>query len=474
MHSPVNDLTPHPLNSPLAWPDFVFTLQDALQERADDTAIYIVGGAVRDAYMRRPIKDIDLATSGSGLKLARWIANRFGGAFYPLDAERDVGRAIVTLDDSSLVLDVAALRGDLGADLTDRDFTINAMAVDLRGSLNAVIDPTGGAQDLREKRLRGCTSVSISTDPIRVLRAIRLSVQLGFRLDPATLTELRANVSRLYETSPERVRDEWFKILALPKPSMALRVAETVGALTTVLPELESSVTQKTTSRLYLIVERLLALWRAISPERTDEITSQFSLGMFVIALNRFRPVLMEHTAVEYADGRTHRALMVLAALAAYSGADAALKIAERFRLSNAEKDRLVAVVKGWSSLAGTTTDPLGIYHFWKAHGAAGIDVILLGLAVYLAERNFEQEQDPWVVEVERARLLILAYYEARAEQVDPPALINGDEIMSEFSLKPGRLIGELLEALREAQVTGEVKTRDDALEFAQNWLQKR
>ncbi len=218
----------------LAWSDVVYDLQafvqqDLLQGAPD--GVYIVGGAVRDALMRQPIKDIDIAVrAGEGIRLARRIANGMDGAFFPLDHERDVGRALLDTPDGRLSIDVAGFRGEsLDADLRDRDFTVNALAVDLRGDLNQVIDPTGGVADVIGKIIRRCNPDALSRDPIRALRAVRQSVQFGFRIEAETLKDIRAQAPRLLDTSIERVRDELFKLLALGKPGAALRVADRLG-----------------------------------------------------------------------------------------------------------------------------------------------------------------------------------------------------------------------------------------------------
>src|SRR5579871_5072967 len=135
----------------LVWPDVIADLQEVVQERE----VYVVGGAVRDALLRYPIHDLDLAVPSGGISLARRIANQMHGAFVALDADRDVGRAILDTPEGRLLIDVAGFRGDsIDADLRDRDFTINAIAVDLRGDLNQVIDPLHGVEDLNTRVLR--------------------------------------------------------------------------------------------------------------------------------------------------------------------------------------------------------------------------------------------------------------------------------------------------------------------------------
>src|SRR5690242_19985865 len=123
------DVTPRQPHRPLFWPDILLDIQEFLVDKPDE--IYIVGGAVRDVLLHRPLHDIDFATSGHGIQIARQLANHFKGDFFVLDNDRDVGRALLNLPDGQLVLDVARYRGSsLLDDLSDRDFTLNAMAVD--------------------------------------------------------------------------------------------------------------------------------------------------------------------------------------------------------------------------------------------------------------------------------------------------------------------------------------------------------
>ncbi|NDJ60319.1 MAG: CCA tRNA nucleotidyltransferase [Chloroflexi bacterium] len=468
----------------LVWPDVVLDLQDLLADVS--IPVYIVGGAVRDAFLRRPIKDVDMATPDSGIKLGRIIANRLGGDFFPLDAERDVGRALVDTPDGRLVFDVASLRGpDLDADLFDRDFTINAMAVDLHGDLNELIDPTGGVSDAIAKRIRRCSPASLADDPIRALRAVRQSVQFGMRIDPATLADVRAVTPRLAEISAERVRDEVFKLLALPRPVMALRVANTVGLLDVTLPEVVPLRGRKHTPQdaddlwgyTLAVIERLTDILATLSPNRSDTSTAQFSMGMLAIALDRFRSGLRAQLAVEWPDERSHRAVLLFAALLHHPviGADQAVARAAALHLSNGEKDRVGAVARHAGDFAALQDldelTPLTIHRFWRATGAAGVDVILLGLAGYLATVGLAFTQDAWLATLERAQTLLAAYFDAYDRLIEPPPLLRGTDLIETLNLKPGPIIGELIDLIREGQAVGTVETVADALALARAHL---
>ncbi len=469
-------------NRVLVWDDLILDLQERLS--AIDTPIYMVGGVVRDAFLRRPIADVDMATAGSGIAVARKIANALSGAFYPLDPERDVGRALVDTPNGRIIFDVASFRGaDLEADLRDRDFTINAMAVDLRGDLNDVIDPCGGEGDLLAKVIRRCNPLSLTHDPIRALRGVRQSIKFGFRIDSETLADMRQTAPRLVETSAERLRDEFFNLLNNAKAHSALRIADSLGMLTAIVPEVSLLKTQPGAAALpdgfslaLNTIEHLTRILTTISSRRTEETAAQFTLGVLVMAFDRFRKPLQGHIERVYADDRAHQALLILALLLDSADVETVEARAAALRLSNPERERLTALVRGrahFAALANSETelDPLTIYRFWREAGEAGIDITLLDLARTLARGGVSIDQDRWLRRVDHAGTLLYGYFQRRAEWVEPLAVINGRELMAALHLKPGRMVGQLLEAIREAQVTGSVTSAADALELARHLL---
>lgn len=462
----MNDVERRTLRSPLAWADFIYDLQDRMADHPDP--LYIVGGAVRDAYLRRPLKDVDLVTTGSGRKAARRIANAFGGNYFPLDDERDVGRALIDTADGRLTVDVAACRGDtLHADLFDRDFTVNALAVALIGDLQGVFDPTGGIDDLYAKRIRQCNPASLTRDPLRALRGVRQSAQFGFRIEVSTLDAMRGiGQSGLGSISAERVRDEFFKLLLLPRPTVALRVLETLGLLSLVLPEADWLREAGHWTGALATCEQVIDLWTVISPYRTDATVAQFQLGMLAMQIDRYRAALQAHTAALYGGERAHRALLGLAALVCDLPTERIETLAERMRLSNEERDVLMTLMMQRDLFSRAQTDRLGIYRFWKATGKTGIDVVLLGLASALRDRVLFR-QDQWLALIEKARVLYEGWFHQQADIVDPPSLVRGIDLIKALNLPAGRWVGETLEAIREGQVAGTIQTVEDALSLA-------
>src|SRR5690606_18615762 len=184
----------------------ILDIQDKLLELNLNVSLYIIGGAVRDAFLHFPVKDIDLATPTDSIKTARKIANAFNGDMFVMDMERGIARVLIDTDECKLTLDISAFRGDdLLEDIVGRDFTINAMAVDMLGDLQLLIDPLNGETDAMQKVIRRCSPVSIADDPIRALRAVRQSTHLKFRIEPETLKDIHLYGAKLLETSPERV-----------------------------------------------------------------------------------------------------------------------------------------------------------------------------------------------------------------------------------------------------------------------------
>src|SRR5262245_31750239 len=149
--------------------------------------VWLVGGAVRDLRLGRSLHDIDLALPGGSGAAARRLADRLGGAFVPLGEPHGMAR-VVLAGPPPLHVDPAALRGPpLGEDLAGPDVTVDALAVDLHELLlgpAAIRDSTGGLADLAARRLRACRPTTLTDDPVRVLRVLRLAHELGFGIEP--------------------------------------------------------------------------------------------------------------------------------------------------------------------------------------------------------------------------------------------------------------------------------------------------
>jgi tRNA nucleotidyltransferase/poly(A) polymerase len=487
--------------SPLFLPGFI----DKVAESSADQDIYLVGGAVRDALLGQVSHDFDFAVPSGAAQLARRAANALGGDFYVLDEEFDAARVIIK-DTSGVrdVLDFTSYRGkDVTADLVGRDLTINAIALDVKN--RTTLDPLHGATDLRERRIRQCSPTSMKEDPIRILRAVRLAAALEFRIETATRGAMKAAADSLPWTSAERQRDEVFKMLDGPRPDASLRALEMLGVFPYMMSELSElkgvlqsephihDVWEHTLSVMQHLDGMLNLLLGGKHDDANGILASLLGLGM-----GRYRANIGEHLSKPLNPDRTARAVMQFAALYhdvgkphcrsadahgrthfyghEHAGAEAIEARATAWKLSNAETARVRGVVENHlrffflaarNEAAGEPPSRRAIYRFFRDADEGAIDVILLGLADLRGTRGYALTQQTWAAWVEVGRILLDNLWERPHESVSPPRLVDGHDLMRELALEPGPAVGELLEAIREAQASGEVATRAEALEYA-------
>lgn len=468
------------------------------------TRIWLVGGAVRDVLLGRPIHDWDFLVEREALKLARVAADILNGDYYPLDAEREIGRVLLTGQGRErVVLDFATLREpDLESDLRVRDFTINAMAADQSG---LVSDPTGGLVDLEARRVRAASRRSFAGDPIRLLRAVRMEAELGFEIEPDTAELMRQSAGLLSLSSAERLRDEFMRILALPGSHTSLCRLDEFGLLALVIPELETlkGVTQSLPHRFdvwthtLLVLDTLEVLLTLLTGEQRGGKeragVPHFAWGELERVLGQFAPELSAHLALEVAQGRERAVLLKLGALLhdlgkpltrsqdedghvhfyehELVGARLARERLKEMRLSRDEIARVELLVTYHMYPAHLAqSDKLtrrAVYRYFRATGDAGVEAVLLSLADHLATWGPYLQAERWTRRLEVAEMLLGSYFERREETVMPAPLVTGEDLMATLGLRPGPEVGQLLEAIREAQAAGDVSTKDEALALA-------
>jgi hypothetical protein len=472
---------------------------------------YVVGGSVRDRLLGRESYDLDVVVPSGAAALARRLANRFGGDYYLLDEERDTGRAILYLEaGQALMVDVARFRAaDLGADLADRDFTINAMAADVR-TPEQVIDPFGGRQDVRAGIIRPVSEGSIRHDPVRALRAVRQARELGFSLAAETEALLTRDGPAVIAVSAERIRDELAKLLALPDSAWGLGVLDRLGLLAVILPELEPlrGVAQPPPHHLDVLshslaavgaLETILGLLAGRGPALEGEGEWREAEAYALERLGPFAGRLGAHVDGPLGGGRPRLVTLKLAVLLhdagkpgassvgpgdrirflghERAGAELARRAVRRLHLNNVEVQLAETVVRHHMRpllLAGQeSVSSRAVYRFFRDTGPAGVDVLLHALADRRAmapSGNRDGAGEAPAVGADWRRLVGLAarmlgdFWERREERVSPPRLVSGGDLLRQFGLEPGPFLGELLEAVREAQVSGEVRTREQAL----------
>ncbi len=461
-----------------------------LREALTGHSIYLVGGSVRDLVLGRPIHDYDFAVQTGAIKLAFQVGDALRLPAFVLDEARDIGR--VMLADGVTTLDFARFRradGTFGEtleeDLWGRDFTMNAIALDVAQTNSAespsYIDPTQGLCDIEHSVVRMTHARAIEQDPARALRALRMALGFGFEMAAETQAAVRGMAGGLGRISAERVRDEFLKLLSLDG---SIATLQKYGLLHDIVPEVNALTDVAQSSPHTKDV-----FWHTVS---VLHWLSQLEHGQSAVnGIQLPTKKIASHLQQTYDGGYSGVTLLQLGALLhdigkaktqtveqdgriRFSGHEGiGAQMAERrmkqLKFSRAATQRVRAIVKGhmrplFLAQAETLT-PRAVYRYFNKLGDTGVEIALLSLADHLGTYDGVGDALAWQrLTVTVAQLL--DYFFERQDVVKPVALINGGDLI-EMGMKPGRVFGRILAAITEAQAAGEVTTRQQALTMA-------
>jgi poly(A) polymerase len=492
---------------------------------------YIVGGFIRDRLLKRETNDIDIAVSGDAINIARKIAKETGGKFVLLDDANNVARVVVieneqpgkTARDQELRgiewhFDFCSFAGDIKSDLARRDFTVNAMAVELsqfvaaatatrlssRKSATAaagkrpalkLVDPFSGKEDLRGKIVRKVSEQIFEADAARLLRAVRLAADLDFTIEPDTESLIRRYSQAITEVAGERVREELLRLLTRPRATYYLRYLDKLGLLLALIPELaESKGVEQPTVHFWDVFDHSLQTVAAVEFLLRESDWEYSNEDMLTTA--PWSDAIDRHLSQEVSSGSNHKVLLKLGGLFhdvakpmtksiddtgrarflghTKQGAAMTANILERLRFSNRETRLVESLVYHHLRPVQMANDELptqrAIYRYFRDTGEAGIDILLLALADYLASRGPLASMEEWRKHCQLINY-ILAEHDRQQAEILPVKLIDGDDIMNTFDLAPGSLIGRLLTMVNEAHASGDLSTREEALALVQREL---
>ena len=462
---------------------------------------YLVGGFVRDALLGRDTADIDIAIAGDALEIAPKLAAVLGGKYVLLDEVNRIARIIVGDEVNRREIDFSTFRDSIEQDLSRRDFTIDAMAIDIsqlgKGHTDfQIIDPFNGLDDLHQGMIRTVSEAAFQSDPARLLRAIRLAAELGFGIETQTESLIRRYSNLLTKVAGERVREELLRLLAVPQAGQFLAYLDDLGLLTVMIPELsQTKGVVQPKEHFWNVFDHSMKTVSAISFLLRQE-TWDYALTD-VLAVSPWSDVLAHHFAQEVSRGSTRGSLLKLAALLhdiakpqtktidadgqmrflghAKDGAVMAANILERLRFSGKEIRLVEAMIEHHLRPLQTRNTGLpsrhALYRYFRDTGEAGIDILFLSLADHLAARGPQLDLNQWQEHARLVEYMLCQRFQQEESVVAPPKLIDGHDLLDTFSLSPGPRIGQLLETVREAQVTGELATREDALAYIRRQL---
>jgi poly(A) polymerase len=455
---------------------------------------HLVGGAVRDLVQGRRPHDLDVVTTAEPRVIAAALGAALNGHAFPLDPSRGVYRVTFSPDLSQA--------SDLHADLRRRDFTIDALAAEIQddGSLGPVIDDCGGLSDLASHTVRMVDAENLQADPLRLLRAVRLATELAFAVEPVTAGTIRSLAPRLAETAGERQRDEVVRILTTPRAAAGIRLADSLGLLDVLLPELTPArgVEQPSNHHYYDVFEHSIQALAALDEmlHGVDTTTDRPWLGP------EFRSVMAGFDTDAYLAVRTgNTTRLVLLKLAGLlhdvskpetkamqpdgrirflghpeQGAVKAAAICERLRFSNREARFVSLLVEEHlrpTQLAqpGAPPSRRALYRFARDLGEALPACLLLSLADAAAATGPRLQQDRWRGHVGYCRYVLYEVSRIDSPEQVQTRLVDGNDLMRELSIEPGPSVGRLLTQLDEARAVGEIETRTEAIEYARGLL---
>ena len=488
-----------------------------------DSPCYLVGGTVRDSLLnttahfapaRRPGRlqgqtpnptahhDLDFAVPADARRLARRLADALDAAYYPLDDTRDVGRIVIQPEgeDTRYVIDIARFQGDtLEADLRGRDFTLNAMAVDIQSLPPKLLDPTGGRLDLRAGLLRAAGDTAIQDDPVRALRAIRFRAQFGFQIETYTRTLITRSILGLHSVSAERVRDELNKTFCLADVIDSLYELDSLGLLCVLFPELleEKGVTPLGCHQWDVFSHSLETV--GMLEDMLPLCTTPGEAGV------PFADMVADHVSQMLPGGVSRRTLLTWAALfhelgqphvsenrrrkpaapgdLSDSGADGhtqptaelASTILQRLHFSKPAIRMVDAALRSHTTplhlaIEGPVNNRTA-HRFFRHGGAAGVEAVLLALADNQAIIVPGNQTKEWPALLSTADFLLDAYFNHKESVISPPPLLVGSDLINQFGLKPGPQLGRMLAALAEAQAAGEVHDPGQARQWVTQQL---
>ncbi|MFH1369176.1 MAG: HD domain-containing protein [Elusimicrobiota bacterium] len=460
----------------------------ALSEISSGHKVYIVGGWLRDKLLKKENRDLDLAVSGDARKFAKTLSGKLKGRLVVLDEKNKVFRIILKHNTDLDYIDVSAMKGpSIEKDLGRRDFSVNSIAAAIENPAG-MIDPRGGIKDIKKKIVRMTDKKCFSDDPLRMLRAFRIASELKFKIEPSTLRRIRKDAPLIRKSAGERIREELCRIFADTGSSGWIAQIDKSGLLEKLLPEI--SVMKQSARSFYFHPN---GLWQHSieTLASLEEIFRNLS-GLFHENSGRIREYLNEPVSRASTRGTLLKLVALLHDIAKPAcakragnrmrfighdkkGAEMIARAFERLKMSRKETRAAQNIVSHHMrpislGQANVLTSRASVRLF-KATADNLPMLLLLSLADCYSYRRLKVKK---AVELKKMRQVVrdlFSRYFAEKERSSRPRIIDGHMIMKKFKLKPGPVIGKLLNAVSEAQMMGKISTSEEALALARKTL---
>jgi len=458
----------------------------------DNRKIFLVGGYLRDLILNREKEtlDFDFALKTGAINFAKRIARKIRGNFVLLDKQHGCGRVVYNKNKKIYTLDFTDFRGkDIKEDLLHRDFSINALSVDIskikkaKDLFSILTDYRAGLKDLKNKIINIVTKKSFQEDPLRIIRAFSLSCLLDFKITKDTTSQIKKDRLKIPQVAFERIREEFFKILHSNRAFDYIKMMDEMRVLEIIIPEIKIMYAVKQGPYHHLDVWghslETIAQLESIIQQFNGNLKIQNYLNQ-IMASNRNRSSLMKLGALLHDIGKP-QSLTIESDRMRFHGHEHVgrymiKKIAQRFKLSTKETDALERMVL-WHLRPGYLADfkmptPRAIFRYFRDTQSEAISVLLISLADQRATRgpltNARSRSRH-----EKAIADLIDYYFKKQEEKKLPRLITGYDLIRKLKFKPSPLFGKILTKIEEAQALGQIKTKAEALELAKKIAKK-
>ncbi len=445
-----------------------------------DMRLCLVGGCLRDYLLGHSVSDWDLVMEGDLETFVRDLANSTGSSLVALDEKRGIYR-VIPRNNPQIYLDIARSRGSIGQDLTLRDFTINAIGLDLKN--REILDPSNGIEDLRGRVLRVCHPESIKDDPLRILRGYRLSAGFSLEILGETLSLMMAGREGLRRIAPERIRDELFLMLKMPGSWGVFFQLQKDRVLEIIFPDIipMEGMAQNSFHRYDVLKHSLECL-------RQVEILMQSGFSSFgdmggdlgdycgkILKGGRSRGQLLKLACLLHDVGKPRSRRVeggVLYFIGHHEmGKDIWRNIGQELKLSNQEIQMGSCLILHHMDpvFMPQMRDPLrqkeSIYRFFWDTRIWAPGVLMLSFAD--VEAGMGTALRPEMIRIHHQFSLDLARRYFRGDSLaHPPKFLDGNEVIRILGIPPGPGVGKILQDLDRASALGLVADKEGARQF--------
>lgn len=405
---------------------------------------FIVGGAVRDIFLNKELKDVDIAMKSNAIDIAQKFAKETGSSFVLLDKGFQIARVVK----KDISLDIATIRGDsIYTDLSERDITINAMAIPLTSFQSSacnlqpfiVIDPYNGKYDILHKIIRMVSEENLIKDPLRILRIYRFAATLDFSIEEKTLNAVKRLASLIKSTAAERIAEELRYIVRLDNSYKTMEAMTRDSILSHIFPEINSGFKVKGL-KLYKGIEDILSNLLPCFLDYAEAISKYFETD--------YRGICSKLSTL-------------------FPDAESAKSAAIKLKMSRKEVRFIYNMALNRNEILNFyrqtegSPDEIETVRLLKKYRDDVYALTILGMA-----------QEPMIASF--CKKLIGFYEDVFKPRAALLPIITGNDLINTFNLKPSSIFKELLTEIEDMILYGRISSKEEALKMAEEMLKNK